>query len=242
MDSGGLEAAYHFGMVQEENLEETRELAEREAERRNPKFVFVGLKSDSKWLDSAKSFGYDTYCGDIRKYKPPSWCDRVFYISPANSLLFMDGGIDYAYSKVMFPGIDTKIREYIQKNGCTSFLGRKYLPIGRMLCAKYDSKNYLLSAPTMLLPQNVSGTMNARYAMNAIMKWVKMGDEITEKSLIVVPALCCGVGGMSHDQSFMQVQSAITNPEENDIDKITKEQPNFYMNTEWKDIPPEQIV
>jgi O-acetyl-ADP-ribose deacetylase (regulator of RNase III) len=35
---------------------------------------------------------------------------RTYYISPANSLCFMDGGIDYALSRIIFPGIEKQLK------------------------------------------------------------------------------------------------------------------------------------
>jgi len=36
----------------------------------------------------------------------PNVNKKTYYISHANSLCFMDGGIDYALSKIIFPNIE----------------------------------------------------------------------------------------------------------------------------------------
>jgi O-acetyl-ADP-ribose deacetylase (regulator of RNase III) len=46
----------------------------------------------------------------------------VAFVSPANSLGFMDGGIDFAYSRHMFPGVEGTVRSKIRAlgfSGCT---------------------------------------------------------------------------------------------------------------------------
>lgn len=37
----------------------------------------------------------------------PSPNKKTYYVSPANSLCFMDGSIDYALSRIIFPNIET---------------------------------------------------------------------------------------------------------------------------------------
>ena len=64
------------------------------------------------------------HTGDVRDVADP---DDTAYISPGNSLGFMDGGIDYVYSRVMFPGIEQELRASIVAMGRKTLLGRPYL-------------------------------------------------------------------------------------------------------------------
>ena len=65
--------------------------------------------------------------GDVRKV-----CEQLaitIIVSPANSLGFMDGGIDMMYMQ-MFPGIQTTVQDTIKTFNITTALGRYVLPIG----------------------------------------------------------------------------------------------------------------
>jgi O-acetyl-ADP-ribose deacetylase (regulator of RNase III) len=36
---------------------------------------------------------------------------KTFYVSPANSLCYMDGGIDYPLSRIIMPNIEIKLKK-----------------------------------------------------------------------------------------------------------------------------------
>ena len=55
---------------------------------------------------------------------------KTYYVSPANSLCFMDGGIDYSLSRIIFPGIEMKVKDRVKALKKMTLLGRYYLPIG----------------------------------------------------------------------------------------------------------------
>jgi O-acetyl-ADP-ribose deacetylase (regulator of RNase III) len=150
---------------------------------------------------------YESYCMNIEDYK----CERrTYYVSPANSLGFMDGGIDYALSRVVFPDIEVIVKEAIKKEGKESLIGRWYLPIGSSIIIPYNN-HYLVVAPTMLLPQNVSNTRNAYYATMATLRNIvnNCGESIDDVDIIFT-SMCCGYGKMSVDESIKQILEGIS--------------------------------
>jgi O-acetyl-ADP-ribose deacetylase (regulator of RNase III) len=134
--------------------------------------------------------------GDIRTLGTAA---SVAYVSPANGLGFMDGGVDFAYSRDMFPGVEAAVKAEIRRHALgharVTRLGRPYQPVGSALAVPAAGPArppgaWLISAPTMFLPHDVSGTRNAYHAfMAALMLARKLGvDEL------VCPALCYMAG------------------------------------------------
>ena len=128
-----------------------------------------------------KKYSIQTYCGDIRNLSNEKNC---VFISPANCLGFMDGGIDAVYME-MFDGIENKVQDAIKTHNIKSESGKYYIPIGSSLLVEVEnSKNQsLISAPTMWLPRDVSKTRNAYWAFRSILYLL---DKInnTRKNLI----------------------------------------------------------
>lgn len=160
------------------------------------------------------------------------------FVSAANSRGYMDGGIDGAYSRAMFPGIEARVKAAIRTVGVPDRLGGRFLPVGDAVMV-----DDLVVAPTMLLPQDVSSTRNAYLAMNAAL-WTAHAHGV---STLVVPGMCTGYGRMPPDVALSQMKQAHDDflagrrhgvP----LDQILQEQPKFYENTEFVDIPLEQVV
>ena len=128
------------------------------------------------------------------------------YVSPANSLLYMDGGVDKAYSEVMFPGIRHSLQEVAKQVGHINKLCQSYIRIGSALAIEYASNAWLIAAPTMWSPQDVSSTNNAYHATKAALI---CADAIPNLQRLIIPAMCCGYGKMSAAQAAGQVCSAI---------------------------------
>jgi O-acetyl-ADP-ribose deacetylase (regulator of RNase III) len=207
-------------------------------------YVFLGLNEE--WINCAKEKGYDTYLGKVEEFVHDEKYEKVFYLSCANSLLFMDGGIDLAYSTVMFPGIEKKIKRRLNSEGKISKVGKMYLPIGKAFVTKCNKRDYLVSSPTMLLPQDVSKTRNAYYSMVAVFNELNRKNLICSGNLLVIPAMCCGWGKMDATKSIKQIYKAIDKCKNKkrfkiDYKKVIDQQPNYYCNSEWKDIKPEDI-
>jgi len=209
---------------------------------------FISL--NQKFIDICKKHNYNAHCIKIQDYKPTK--KFVFYVSPANTFGFMDGGIDFALSRIVFPGIEKIVKENIKKYGKTTLLGRPYLPIGSSLLIKTEKENhFLISAPTMLLPQKVDETQNCYYATMTTLYNVFMRDFDLNDVEIILTSMCCGWGKMTEEESFSQIQRAIKDykqykPVVKDIAVLLEpnldKQPKYYQNTEWFDIKPNELV
>lgn len=148
---------------------------------------------------------------------------QTAFVSPANSLGFMDGGIDKVYSQIMWPprdnkaGVEQRVKRSIKQVACLDFIDRAFLPIGSAIIVPADvtKSQWLISAPTMLLPQPVANTRNAYWATLAALRCAenfnRAGLERTGKQLIkriVLTSACCGYGAMSETESARQIYQA----------------------------------
>lgn len=164
------------------------------------------------------------HTGNVRDYP----IDNTAFISPANSLGFMDGGIDAAYM-MMFEGVQKSVRDKIRRLGLQTGLGRPYLPIGSALYVPVGDRTILISAPTMFLPHNVAATMNAYHAfMAALCMYEKAKRECPWLNVLVCPALCTGYGCMPAKEAAAQMKQALD-------DFLTGKKPNETMFSEKPD-------
>lgn len=181
----------------------------------------------------------------------PNPNNKTYYVSPANSLCFMDGGIDYALSRIIFPNVEIEVKNIVKQLGITNTIGRHYLPIGSSIVVNKGNKSLIVS-PTMLLPQNVSNTKNAYYATMAVLYNIIINKkENIEKIDIIFTSFCCGYGKMEEEVSIQQIIEGIKDyiyykPKLIYKDIIINEpnlykQPKYYQNTEFFFIKPEEI-
>lgn len=203
--------------------------------------------------------GYDARVQLIQDYQPRTTARMTYYVSPANSLCFMDGGIDMALSQQVFPGIEPLVKSQVRAIGRQTLLGRHYLPIGSSIILDDPNPNNsaapkksLVVAPTMLLPQAISGTRNAYYATMAVLYNILVNRcENLDDVDILMTSFCCGYGRMSEQESLQQILDGIRDYRDYKPMRLTKsiilaepnlaEQPKYYQNTEWLDIPPSEI-
>lgn len=209
--------------------------------------IFISL--NETFNQKMKTQGYESKTMKIQDYNP---IRKTYYVSPANSLCFMDGGIDYALSRIVFPDIEPIIKNIVKEIDIKSLMGRPYLPIGSSVIVDNGMKSIVV-APTMLLPQNVSATSNAYYATMAVLYNVLInhGENINDVDIIFT-ALCCGYGKMDEDLSIHQIIKGIHEymnytPTILNRNVILKEpnlyeQPKYYQNTEFMNIDPSEIV
>jgi O-acetyl-ADP-ribose deacetylase (regulator of RNase III) len=224
----------------------------------NPIISVISL--NQKYIDIASNIIKNSFCKKIEEYIPQR--DIVFYVSPANSLGFMDGGIDKIYSEIMFPGIVKKVKQSIRKYSKQNKLGQYYLPIGSSIIIKPKIINipalknkecYLVVAPTMLMPQSVNNTQNTYYATVASLYNIFKNSQFKHKNCeIIFTSMCCGYGNMQEKESFEQFIRGINeyqNYKPNIINNICilhepnlDEQPNYYENTAFKNISYKDII
>lgn len=200
---------------------------------------FISL--NEKFIQTLSEYGYDANVMKIEEYVPTK---KTYYVSPANSFCFMDGGIDLALSRVVFPNIEPKVKQIVKELNIKTLLGRNYLPIGSSIIVDYDEKKSLIVSPTMLLPQNVSETENAYYATMSVLYNILINKkENIENIDIIFTSLCCGYGKMKEEDSIKQIINGINQystyrPSIIKTNIIINEpnlndQPKIYENTEW---------
>lgn len=188
----------------------------------------------------------------IEDYVPDK---KTYYVSPANSLCFFDGGIDLVLSRIIFPNIEPKVKKIVKDLNIRSIVGKYYLPIGSSIIIDHetDTNKSLIVSPTMLLPQDVSNTRNSYYATMAVLYNILINKKENIDNIdIIFTSLCCGYGKMPELDSIIQIMEGINdyklyNPtiiNENIIihEPNLLDQPKYYMNTEWFDINPMEIV
>jgi hypothetical protein len=162
----------------------------------------------------------------------------------------------------MFPGIQADVRRRLRAAApaLVTALGRPYLPIGSaLLTPAPGGGSCLVSAPTMTLPQDVSGTRNAYHAFMACLCLVhKARADPRQPSIdvLVVPGLCTGWGNMSPHMSASQVHAAyrdfvagVRPDDQPDLaaaifiaPEPVAEQPNYFANREFKTIDVRDVV
>ena len=215
--------------------------------------IFISLSES--FCEKIRRHGFHAMCMKIQDYNPPSSDRKMYYVSPANSLCFMDGGMDYALSRIIFPGIELKCKKLVRELGIKNRVDKYYLPIGSsIIIDDEDNKNMsLVVAPTMLMPQNVSETENAYYATMAVLYNILVNrGELLENVDILLTSFCCGYGKMEEEESIKQMLQGICDYSQykpiflnkntilNEPNLLT--QPKYYQNTEWFYIAPSEIV
>lgn len=205
---------------------------------------------------------------DTSQYKSAFVCSDVkelvkeyavtFILSPANSLGFMDGGIDMIYMQ-MFPGIQDRVQSQIAKFNIQTALGRKVLPIGSNILVKTNDTDtpYLCCCPTMFLPGSIGEADNVYWAFIGLLQTLKHYISV-EKLVVAIPCLGTGVGRMKATHSAQQIQRAFDDfignkivynarivadsPKGFVIDRFEAVQESTYANTEIKNIQTQRKI
>ena len=127
-------------------------------------------------------------------------------VSPANSFGFMDGGIDLAYS--MRFGWDLQAR--LQARLRADHDGE--LPVGQAVIVPTHDRLFpwLISAPTMRVPMDVSGTVNAFLAFRAVIRAVRDHNQTGAAAIhtVLCPGLGTAVGRMEPASCARQMYAA----------------------------------
>lgn len=129
-------------------------------------------------------------------------------VSPANSFGFMDGVIDLVYTRRFGSGLS----EHLQSHIATSHGGE--LPVGQAAIIPTGDAHFpwLISAPTMRVPQDVSRTVNAYLAFRAVLRAVAQFNAAGHGPIhrVRCPGLCTAVGGMPVGRAARQMRQANT--------------------------------
>jgi O-acetyl-ADP-ribose deacetylase (regulator of RNase III) len=132
-------------------------------------------------------------------------------VVPANAFGFTDGGVDLAISKEVF---DWRLQDTLR-----GLIDRDYggeLLVGQALILPTSSARlrYVVVAPTMRVPADVSDTVNAYLAMRAILRTVEAHNRAARLNpgeqirLLALPGLCTGTGKMAPNRAAYQMWTA----------------------------------
>jgi len=127
-------------------------------------------------------------------------------VSPANSFGYMDGGLDLKISQTLGWDIERKVREVLERE----YFGE--LPVGNAIIVETSHQKfpYLISAPTMRVPSNVSATVNAYLAFKAIIQAVLRFNRTHSYQIetVLCPGLGTGEGKLSANDCARQMYMA----------------------------------
>ena len=128
-------------------------------------------------------------------------------VSPANSFGFMDGGIDLVYSQRF--GWDLQGRLQDEING--RYGGE--LPVGSATIVETGDPDFpwLISAPTMRVPETVANTVNAYLAFRAALLAVHRHNKVHPSPIerVLCPGLGTAVGRMPESRCAYQMHAAL---------------------------------
>jgi O-acetyl-ADP-ribose deacetylase (regulator of RNase III) len=127
-------------------------------------------------------------------------------VSPANSFGYMDGGIDLVYINRFGWELQDRLQSHIraQHDG--------ELPVGQATIVETADPAipFLISAPTMRVPMNVSQTPNAYLAFRAVIRAVRLHNAESSRAIrsLLCPGLCTAVGRMRPTVAAKQMATA----------------------------------
>ncbi len=136
-------------------------------------------------------------------------------VSPANSFGIMDGGLDLAIRDQLGFAVESNLQSVIREKH------HGELPVG---CAEiietgHEKWAYLISAPTMRVPESIEFTINAYLAFRAILVAVENLNKTAGRRIIdslVCSGLGTGVGRMAPTrcagQMYMAYKSMLFSP------------------------------
>jgi len=124
-------------------------------------------------------------------------------VSPANSFGFMTGGIDLLYKNYFGMEMESDLQHIIK----TEFGGELLVGQATWVPIKHSSytMKFLISAPTMRVPEVVSHTINPYLAARAALKLAKK----LNIDSIVFPGLGTGTGLVTAEDCAKQMRAAI---------------------------------
>lgn len=131
--------------------------------------------------------------------------DAEALVSPANSFGFMTGGIDLHYKNYFGQAIEDDLRTRIGSEFNHELLVGQATSIEIFNPPQLVKYKYVIVAPTMRVPENVSHTINAYLAAKAAFIEALRIDV----SSIVFPGLGTGAGCMLSEDCAKQVNAAI---------------------------------
>jgi O-acetyl-ADP-ribose deacetylase (regulator of RNase III) len=150
---------------------------------------------------------YFKACADVQVSRGDIFEDSAdAIISPANSFGFMDGGIDLVYLR----RFGHELQERLQALLLAQHDGE--LPVGQAVVIETGDQAipFLISAPTMRVPMDVSDTVNAYLAFRAAIRAVRRHNAMAQSPIrsVLSPGLCTAVGRMPFERCARQMHAA----------------------------------
>ena len=128
-------------------------------------------------------------------------------VSPANCFGIMDGGLDLAIRNELGFQVETDIQKII----LNKYHGEMPIGCAEIINTNHGRWSYMISAPTMRIPENVAFTLNAYIAFRAILiainSFNEKNSELPIKSL-VCSGLGTGIGSMEPTKCAAQMRAA----------------------------------
>ena len=157
---------------------------------------------------------------DVREFKE----NNVAFVSPANSFLLFNGGIDHFYGQ-MFPKLEADARQKIRNYPKITAQNQHYLPVGSamVLPVLYNSRKkcyrglqniYVIASPTMYRPKRIVGTLHPYWCFLATLRVLeKFNRHLVDKNkclkTLLVPGLGTGCGEITSGDASSQIKDAI---------------------------------
>ncbi len=116
-------------------------------------------------------------------------------VSPANSFGIMDGGIDLAIRDHLGHGVEGKVQKVIRER----HHGEMHVGVAEIVETGQPRYPFLISAPTMRIPERVPHSLNAYIAFRAILiacERYNRGAGMRAIDTLLCCGLATGIGGM----------------------------------------------
>lgn len=127
-------------------------------------------------------------------------------VSPANSFGYMDGGLDLAIRYELGDIVEKRVQATILENH------HGELPVGvaEIIETENNKWPFLICAPTMRVPTNISHTLNAYLAFRAVLLEVAKFNKLGGRKInsIVCPGLGTGIGMLPPKRCAEQMKTA----------------------------------
>lgn len=127
--------------------------------------------------------------------------DANALVSPANSFGIMDGGLDGKLRHYFGESVERAVREQIRQH----FHGELPVGLATVVETGHARHPYLISAPTMRYPADVSHSVNAYLATKATLN---AAAAHSARLTLAIPGFCALTGGMSPTQVARQMRIA----------------------------------
>ena len=127
-------------------------------------------------------------------------------VSPANSFGIMDGGLDAAI-RTTIRGVDQRVLNALRNR----HHGELHVGMAEIVETGDPRWPFLICAPTMRIPEDVSRSVNAYVAFRAILLEVRRHNEagsLPQIRSILCSGLCTGVGAMPPRRCAAQMRIA----------------------------------